>query len=49
MTSSLGVAVGLLSIELGVFTNFKCMSFLLHGCCGDWEGWALNRLTTPVG
>ena len=23
---------------------FKCVSFLLHGCCGKWEGWALvNR------
>ena len=19
---------------------FKCVSFWLHGCCGEWEGWA---------
>ena len=19
---------------------FKCVSFLLHGCCGEWDGWA---------
>ena len=27
----------------------KCMSFWLHGCCGEWEGWPVSRLTTPVG
>ena len=20
--------------------SFKCVSFLLQGCCGEWEGWA---------
>ena len=28
---------------------FKCVSFWLHGCCGEWEGGHVNRLTTPVG
>ena len=22
------------------FQMFKCVSFWLHGCCGEWEGWA---------
>ena len=21
---------------------FKCVSFCLHGCCGEWEGWSLK-------
>ena len=28
---------------------FKCVSFWLHGCCGEWECGPVNRLTTPVG
>ena len=28
---------------------FKCVSFWLHGCCGEWEEGPVNRLTTPVG
>ena len=28
---------------------FKCVSFWLHGCCGEWEGGPVNRLTTHVG
>ena len=28
---------------------FKCVSFWLHGCCGEWEGGPVNRLTIPVG
>ena len=27
---------------------FKCVSFWLHGCCGEWEGGPVNRLTTPI-
>ena len=23
---------------------FKCVSFWLHGCCGDWEGWLVNQV-----
>ena len=22
---------------------FKCVSFWLHGCCGEWEGWPVNQ------
>ena len=29
---------------------FKCVSFWLHGCCGEWEGWALvNRFNHTSG
>ena len=27
----------------------KCVSFWLHGCCEEWEGWPVKRLTTPFG
>ena len=23
---------------------FKCVSFWLHGCCGEWEGWPVNQV-----
>ena len=23
---------------------FKCVSFWLHGCCGEWEGWRVNQV-----
>ena len=39
MTSPLGVAVGLLSIKKIYLQILKCVSFLLHGCCGEWESW----------
>ena len=24
--------------------NFKCVSFWLHGCCGEWEGGPVNQV-----
>ena len=27
---------------------FKCVSFWLHGCCWEWEGGPVNRLTSWV-
>ena len=24
---------------------FKCASFWLHGCCGEWEGWARKSVS----
>ena len=47
MTSPLGVAVGLLVCCLykGVYLQlFKRVSFWLHSCCGEWEGWAVNQV-----
>ena len=26
----------------------KCVSFWLRGCCGEWESWPVNRLTTQI-
>ena len=44
MTSPLGVAVGLLSIyEVYLQINY-CVSFWLHGCCGEWEGGPVNQV-----
>ena len=27
-----------------IYKFFKRVSFWLHGCCGEWEGWAVNQV-----
>ena len=43
MTSWFGWLLVLCLYKEDYLQIFKCMSFWLHGCCGQWEGWAFVK------
>ena len=43
-TSPLGVVVGCCLYKEVYLQIFKCVSFWLHGCCGEWEGGPVNQV-----
>ena len=49
IASPLELVVGPRSLYGRLFTYFKCASFWLHGCCGEWIVCPVKRLTIPIG